>query len=180
MKKIRYNLDMSSLKSEEKYIFLNISHYGKRIKVSTKQKVKPSEWNYDQYRAIYCNITNTKINNILHNIETNVVEYINQCYESNEPISVNTIKNIVKEVLECFPQKDIYKISEDKLFTRDRYFARYYEYVTEHGDMIRAYYDVELEWNAVGVSMCPNYEAFKVAKSRYFAKKKRGYKIKAI
>jgi len=180
MKKIKYNLVSWSRKSEAKYIILDIYPNGNRIRVYTRQKIKPSEWNFDQYRALYCNITNTKINNILDKIETNVVKYINQCYDSNEPISVNAIKNIVKEVLDDIPHKDIYKIPDDKLFTRDRYFARYYEYVAEHGDMIRAYYDVEMEWNDVGVSMCPNYEAFKVAKSRYFAKKKRGYKIKAI
>jgi len=83
-------------------------------------------------------------------------------------------------VTSVIPTEPVFKIADNVLFSRDKYFARFHEFFSEHGDMIRAYYDVELEWNEAGVSMCPNYEAFKVAKSRYFAKKKRGFKIRAI
>jgi hypothetical protein len=179
MANIRFNLDKS--RNDEKCIFMIYHlHNGVRVKVSTKQKINPDEWNKTTHRAFHTSEQNIFLNKVLNLIEDKVNLLLIKNKASGLLPSVQLIKNTVLEIVAPNDINTSHELPKGILFSRDKYFARFYERMQAHGDMIQAYYDVELEWNEAGVSMCPNYEAFKVAKSRYFANKKKGFKIRSI
>jgi hypothetical protein len=178
MKTIRYIL--RNAYNENKYIYMSLTYNKNKFIISTGYKTNAADWNPRTQRIINNNTYNATINKYLDLLEIEIVNYVNTCIIQCKSITYSDLKQIIDLITNNALRNDLYKVKENALFSRDRYFSRFYEFFSNHGDMIRAYYEVEGEWNDAGVSMCPTYEAFKVAKHRYIKNKKKGFKIRSI
>ena len=169
MASIRFNIE------KQRYIFcIYYITPNSRMKVDTSVKIEPHQWDKCSQRCIDHACADT-INLLLDKIKTTITKKI---YEDKIK-GVQTCPVILKETIKDIINPTI-KEEKQKKYSRSAYFTRFYDILHLYDNNRSAWMEVENEWNEVGISLFPTYEAFKTGKMRYHKNKKDGFKIRVI
>src|SRR5690242_2595126 len=96
MAKVNFYLKNKQSKSAT-LIYLYFSYGGVRLKYSSREKIKPSEWNFNRMRVKKSVGGSSDINNWLDKLESSIKEIYRKSCTNNDPVS----KELLREKLDA-------------------------------------------------------------------------------
>lgn len=177
MSNIRFNL-AADRSGKPKYITFIYDYVpGKRVKLSTKLKCNPDQWCKITYTVNDSHPQHEYINNLLTKIKNKCMDVKLLFLSQGTHATGVAYRNAIKKIIDPDTHQPA---DEGKIYSASRYWDRFHEIMPNYPNLKEAYYEVENEWNDVGISMFPTYTAFRAGKSRYLNQKKHINRAKAI